>query len=237
MKCPVCGAGLRQYSCGGQTLDACPGCRGMWFDPEELGAAVKEMVREGVVSDQDARDAYQAKRASGGPGEPAKPCPNCGAPMTAFNYSYDSNVFLDRCPSCRGVWADAGEIGGVARHVKGNPAVNRYAESLAKELSGRRGKSLAARLLQSRLLSGVVALLYLGAAAASGEAGILWKLAAALALPVSCIWFSEAMGGYTGLNFATRPAITGMTPGVFIALGGWIVLLSPLVLGVILALR
>ena len=38
MKCPVCGAGLRPYSYAGQSLDACPGCRGMWFDPEELGA-------------------------------------------------------------------------------------------------------------------------------------------------------------------------------------------------------
>lgn len=236
MRCPVCRADLSPYTYGDQTIDVCPECRGIWFDPEELGAVAKEMIQENAIPDQDAKDAYRTRQAAINGNESAKLCPRCGTATTVFNYSYDSNVFLNRCPACQGVWADAGELERVAKYIKGNPAVNRYAQSLTKELTDGCKQGMISRLLKSRLLSGIVALLYLGGSAATGDSGIIWRMALFLMLPLACIWFSDAMGGYFGLNFATRPAITRRTPGVFIALGGWLVLLYPLVLGVIHAL-
>jgi len=50
--------------------------------------------------------------------------------MKQFNYAYDSNIFLDRCPDCGGIWADAGEMLQVARHLK--PDLDR--EIIAKGL-------------------------------------------------------------------------------------------------------
>lgn len=50
-----------------------------------------------------------------------------------------------------------------------------------------------------------------------------WRLAIFLILPLACIWFSDAMGGYTG--GLGRGAITSRTPGWFVAFGGWMMLL------------
>lgn len=237
MKCPACQADLSPYSHGGQTIEACPECQGVWFDPEELSIVAKEMIQEGVVADQNAKDAYFVKRTETDGDQSTKLCPRCNVPTSVFNYSYDSNVFLNRCPTCDGLWADAGELVRVAKYLKGNPAVNRYAETLAKDLATRREESTISRLLKSRLLSGMVALLYLGGSIVAGDPETIWKVAMFLILPLACIWFSDAMGGYKGFNFATRPAITRRTPGIFVAFGGWLVLLCPLVLALIHALR
>jgi len=45
-------------------------------------------------------------------------CPQCEIGMKQFNYAYDSNIFLDKCPECGGIWADAGEMMQVAKHLK-----------------------------------------------------------------------------------------------------------------------
>jgi len=45
-------------------------------------------------------------------------CPQCSVGMRQFNYAYDSNIFLDKCLKCGGIWADAGEMIQVARYLK-----------------------------------------------------------------------------------------------------------------------
>jgi Zn-finger nucleic acid-binding protein len=37
-------------------------------------------------------------------------CPQCTAGMKIINYAYDSNVIIDRCDACDGIWLDEGEI-------------------------------------------------------------------------------------------------------------------------------
>lgn len=43
--------------------------------------------------------------------------------MKRFNYAYDSNIFLDRCPACDGLWLDGDEIRRVAKHIQLDPDV------------------------------------------------------------------------------------------------------------------
>jgi len=45
--------------------------------------------------------------------------------------------------------------------------------------------------------------------------------------PLACIWFSDAMGGYTGLT--TSMPITATSPGVIVCILGWLLLLMPLI--------
>jgi len=90
--------------------------------------------------------------------------------------------------------------------------------------------------MKSRIISGITAAGYLVAAFLAGGLELTWRVAAYLVLPLACIWFSEAMGDYTGPNFATRPAITRATPGCFVAFGGWLLLLLPVIIGLILYL-
>jgi hypothetical protein len=48
-----------------------------------------------------------------------------------------------------------------------------------------------------------------------------------LLLPLACIWYGDEVGGYVGM--LPGPAINRRTPGFFIRIGGWILLLLPLV--------
>jgi hypothetical protein len=50
--------------------------------------------------------------------------------------------------------------------------------------------------MKSKILSGLIALVYLVAAYLGSDAVTTFKLGIFLILPLSCIWFSDAMGGY-----------------------------------------
>lgn len=81
----------------------------------------------------------------------------------------------------------------------------------------------------SRSLSSGVALAYLTAAYFwGGGIGVL-RMMGFLALPLACIWFSEAMGAYTGCF--RGHVITATTPGCIVAFGGWLLLALPLIQG------
>jgi Zn-finger nucleic acid-binding protein len=236
MICPVCKSALRPFAHGGQTIDVCPECAGIWFDADEIGPVVGELVSQGVVPDQPARDAFNVHPKARRDDEPNRLCPRCGVLTQTLNYAYDSNVILNKCPSCRGLWADKGEVQRIAQYLKGNPAVNRYAQSLAEAVVKERAPTWLSRLLRSRLLSGAVALLYLIVAGANGDVASFARVAMWLVLPVACIWYADAMGGYTGLVSLARPAISRPAPGFAIALAGWILLLAPIVACVFAAL-
>jgi hypothetical protein len=86
----------------------------------------------------------------------------------------------------------------------------------------------------NRILSGLIAATYVVIALCGGGAEAGFKVALFLVLPLACIWFSEAMGGYTGPNW--RAAITAPTPGVFVCIAGWLLLLLPAIVGIVYGL-
>ncbi len=50
------------------------------------------------------------------------------------------------------------------------------------------------------------------------------KIAVGLLLPMGCIWFAEAFGGYTGMAHYQR--IDTPTPAIFISVCGWLSLVE-----------
>jgi len=60
-------------------------------------------------------------------------CPECQAVMREFNFAYDSNIFLDKCPRCSGIWTDAGEILKVAEHLKMDARIYEVGRGLIEE--------------------------------------------------------------------------------------------------------
>ncbi len=133
MKCPSCNHRLKGYQYHGLDVDTCVHCSGMWFDPEEMKAYVDFLL-------EDRRDIAHAKieldrdvLTSHNTTGPTKVCPRCNEPMKAFNYSYDSNIMLDRCLACGGVWTDAGEIYKLATYVKGNPRLDALGDSIIED--------------------------------------------------------------------------------------------------------
>jgi len=73
----------------------------------------------------------------------------------------------------------------------------------------------------SRLLSIVLAVVYLVSAYSSAGGKAAFQVGRFLILPLACIWFGEAMGDFTGVS------IQRTTPGCFVVLGGWLLLLLP----------
>ncbi len=114
LSCPVCHCDLGELDDGGVLVDRCPNCAGVWLDGNELTRLIEgrgrsfapEVVQQLREKLSAGRKGYQH-----GPREAAdRPCPRCGGTLRSFNYAYSTGVIVDRCPACKGVWTDYGEI-------------------------------------------------------------------------------------------------------------------------------
>jgi hypothetical protein len=85
--------------------------------------------------------------------------------------------------------------------------------------------------LISRGLSLVISVGYLIIGLMSGDPAGVVMMAIYLLLPLACIWFSEEMGDFTGVM--RGHLITSRTPGCFVAAGGWLLLLLPVIAAII----
>jgi hypothetical protein len=79
----------------------------------------------------------------------------------------------------------------------------------------------------NRILSGLLAVGYIVGAFASGGGETGFKALAFVILPLACIWFSEPMGGFTGLSGSI--GITAPSPSIFVCIAGWLLLILPLI--------
>lgn len=125
MKCPVCSCDLRRARSKGVTVDVCSSCAGIWFDSGELQTLLRQLVESETVAPASTR-LFQRRQVQTEDESAAeiRCCPQCGMVMKTFNYAYDSNVFVDKCPHCEGIWTDAGEVKRLARHLKEDPRVS-----------------------------------------------------------------------------------------------------------------
>lgn len=133
MKCPFCSNRLRQVKSRSAIVDICPDCRGIWFDSGELADFVRALTESEEISPEiprlfEHREVHTLDTVK----EKDKICSRCNQVMLKFNYSYDSNVFLDKCPQCGGIWADGGEVQQIASYLKDDPRIVEIGRHLAK---------------------------------------------------------------------------------------------------------
>lgn len=97
--CPKCQTELvRRFYKGMIEVDACPECRGMWLDLNELDRLEDTAFDNDLYKGSPIHNAHAAGCC----------CPHCGAVMQEFEYRlYD--LRLDYCPNQHGFWLDAGE--------------------------------------------------------------------------------------------------------------------------------
>lgn len=106
INCPNCGNEMVALQISGIEIEFCRGgCLGVWFDNYEL---VKlDEVHEG--SGEELAEILSAQR-----DDSTKPekliCPKCDVPMKRRKYSYGSDVEIDNCYSCNGIFLDSGEL-------------------------------------------------------------------------------------------------------------------------------
>jgi len=84
-----------------------------------------------------------------------------------------------------------------------------------------------------RILSLLIAIAYLviGCLQARSAAQLfatLLLLSGALLLPLACIWFGDELGEYVGV--LPGPSINRKSPAWMVKLGGWVLLLLPVII-------
>ncbi len=97
--CPRCRINLYKVERGGETLDICQQCNGIFFDTSELDELMgKESAVELLILITD-----ELKGES-------LPCPHCDRAMVTKEVY---GVYMDYCKDCLGIWMDPGETGKV----------------------------------------------------------------------------------------------------------------------------
>ncbi len=131
MHCPVCRIGLDRLSCDGIEVDSCPECQGIWFNAGDLKPYIDGILAKDESIPHDSAELHRSIVALRDLSESVRPCPHCNVGMKKFNYAADSNIIIDKCSDCEGLWVDKKEIRELAIFAKGNPLLDRLATSLA----------------------------------------------------------------------------------------------------------
>ena len=112
MRCPNDAGGLKPRIWESDVaIDACAACGGAWLDAGELERIQETRERDHAealrrVPDLVARAFAQARAAA----EPERDCPRCTLPLFREEHGTCSQVLVDSCRRCGGVWLDAGEL-------------------------------------------------------------------------------------------------------------------------------
>ena len=102
-------------------IDRCPGCGGVWLEhgemvrAETLARARGKGVDPNVIADLFRRTYVNARRVA--EERPAIDCPSCSEVMFEREWIYGSEVKVEVCIGCSGVWLDDGELDDLARYL------------------------------------------------------------------------------------------------------------------------
>jgi Zn-finger nucleic acid-binding protein len=102
--CPKCAGGLEQVFCAGIEVDRCLYCKGLWFD--SLEAETLKMVKGSESLDiGNPETGSQLNKIT-----KDVDCPRCAAKMIRMVDIDQHCIWYEKCPTCQGVWLDAGEF-------------------------------------------------------------------------------------------------------------------------------
>ena len=162
MDCPKCQRSLLRRELESVVVDECEGCRGIWFDRDELRRA--KDAAEPDANWLDFEVWKNSERLSGALA--AVKCPGCGSQLVALTYA-ETVVEIDHCAKCEGTWLDHGEfkkvIDALSNEINTKSAPD-YVKSVLEEaqeivtgpeslLSEWRDFTTVLRLMQYRLLA------------------------------------------------------------------------------------
>ena len=114
MNCPDCQKELGEIPFRDMVLHGCAGCKGRWFDRAELSKAKNN-------ADEDLRwldfDPFGQEAGAQALDTEGKVCPQCSTTMSSVNYG-KSDVVIEKCAQCQGVWVHAGEFEKIIRYLE-----------------------------------------------------------------------------------------------------------------------
>jgi len=107
LHCPICHANLIQSTEDDLVLDICQdGCGGIWFDNHEL----QQVIDSACNLEINEPSTNTTNSSTHVVSEQKHPCPKCEGIYMLRHLFKGSNVEIDECPSCGGIWLDQGEL-------------------------------------------------------------------------------------------------------------------------------
>jgi Zn-finger nucleic acid-binding protein len=104
MQCPKCDGTLESKTFGGRyEVQRCDTCQGLWAHQDVLPQMKAQWMSDAVF---DSGDASRGRELDSVPGK----CPECSKDLERVADEKQKHIWLDACPSCDGVWFDAGEF-------------------------------------------------------------------------------------------------------------------------------
>ncbi len=138
MFCPQCKQVMKVVEEEAFSALLCESCGGMFYPEEEFNKHL-EVVRVVLPTRRSPQEQVSGKPAWAlSVGEKRLPCPACGAPFGPFNYAYRSNIILAKCPACRGLWVEPGQMLRIARYRALNPGADHLVAGIVKKREKRR---------------------------------------------------------------------------------------------------
>lgn len=114
MKCPSCHNHMNEVEIAGVKVDYCQdGCKGVFFDNYEL----KELDETHEGSGKILEEILSQTRDDDSRMEKLE-CPRCNIKMKRHKYAFDSDVYVDHCYGCNGIWLDKGELAAVREQFR-----------------------------------------------------------------------------------------------------------------------
>ena len=131
MNCPNNHNSFEEIKIGDAKVDRCKECSGLWFNAGELRRA-KDFQDEYIKwFDVDLWQKQDSFKVAASP----RLCPVCKIPFYNFEYG-DSNVRIDVCKNCHGVWLDKDEFNNLIAFIKQKSAyelLHKFTKSLVEE--------------------------------------------------------------------------------------------------------
>lgn len=133
MICPACKSSLYKKTLHGLEVVTCSQCQGFWLDEKTLKKAIDQNIAKNQIkpSDSDAlfepRDIVLPDKLKN-----IRLCPQCSAAMAKLNYAYNSNIILDKCNGCGGIWTDRGKFKAIAKYATPNPRLNDFSKKMTR---------------------------------------------------------------------------------------------------------
>ena len=105
MNCPKCASEMETVVYSGTKIDRCTGCKGLWFQPDELaGLREDSWMADYVLDEGEAKIGKEFNRIR------AIACPQCDADMLQESDADQPHIVYESCPNGHGVFLDAGEF-------------------------------------------------------------------------------------------------------------------------------
>lgn len=132
MECPNKHQDLEKLLFHNVEVDYCPECLGLWFDKDELTYAKDDKDKQLNWLDFDIwrdKKKFSVMKIN-------QRCPVCRIPFVEVAYD-KSNVKIDFCKHCQGIWLDRGEFKQIMVYLKKKAdyeILHNYTKNLALEM-------------------------------------------------------------------------------------------------------